>query len=71
MIIEAVELVSLPDAPVWQEKIYRAHLDTGEDIDLFQEVWDLPLAPESLIGLTVSEAWAWRMSCIQAQAAGN
>jgi hypothetical protein len=31
MRIQSVELVSLPDAPTWQEKIYRAHLDTGED----------------------------------------
>ena len=29
MRIESVELVSLPNAPTWQEKVYRAHLDTG------------------------------------------
>ncbi|MDX9994649.1 MAG: hypothetical protein RBS28_04935 [Rhodocyclaceae bacterium] len=56
MRIETVELVALPNAPEWQEKIYRAHLDTGEDLDLFQAHWDVPLPPESLIGLTVEEA---------------
>jgi hypothetical protein len=25
MIIESVELVALPNAPIYQEKIYRAH----------------------------------------------
>lgn len=38
MVIESVELVSVPDAPAWQEKIYRAHLDNGEDVDLFQSL---------------------------------
>jgi hypothetical protein len=28
MIIESVELVALPNAPTYQEKIYRAHMDT-------------------------------------------
>jgi len=56
MIIESVELVALPDAPVYQEKIYRAHMDTGEDMDLFQAHWDVPLPPDTLIGLTVQEA---------------
>jgi hypothetical protein len=56
MIIESVELVSLPGAPRYQEKIYRAHLDNGEDLDLFQTHWDVPLPPESLVGLTVEEA---------------
>lgn len=56
MIIQSVELVALPDAPAYQEKIYRAHLDTGEDVDLFQQHWDVPLPPESLVGLTPTEA---------------
>jgi len=56
MIIESVKLVALPDAPVYQEKIYRAHMDTGEDMDLFQAHWDVPLPPDVLIGLTVEEA---------------
>jgi len=37
VIIQSVELVALPNAPAYQSKIYRAHLDTGEDIDLFQQ----------------------------------
>ncbi len=34
MIIESVELVALPDAPTYPEKIYCAHMDPGEDMDL-------------------------------------
>jgi hypothetical protein len=71
MIIEAVELVNLPNAPAWQEKIYRAHLDTGDDVDLFQQLWDVPLSPESLVGLTVSEARERRMAKILAIAGGR
>lgn len=56
MIIESVELVALPNAPTYQEKIYRAHMDTGEDMDLFQAHWDVPLPPATLVGLTVEEA---------------
>lgn len=56
MIIQSVVLVALPDAPDYQEKVYRAHLDTGEDIDLFQQHWDVYLPPESLVGLTPEEA---------------
>jgi hypothetical protein len=56
MIIESVELVALPDAPTYQEKIYRAHMDTGEDMDLFQAHWDVPLPPDALVGLTVEQA---------------
>ena len=33
VVIESVELVSVPNAPVWQEKVYRAHLDSGEGLD--------------------------------------
>lgn len=56
MVIESVDLVALPGAPVYQEKVYRAHLASGEDIDLFQQHWDVPLPPEALVGLTVAEA---------------
>lgn len=38
MVIESLELVSVPNAPAWQEKVYRAHLDSGEDVDLFQSL---------------------------------
>ncbi len=56
MVIESVELVSVPNAPAWQEKVFRAHLDSGEDVDLFQSLWDVPIQPESLVGLTPEEA---------------
>ena len=56
MIIESVELVALPNAPANQEKIYRAHMDTGEDMDLFQAHWDVPLPPDTLVGLTIEQA---------------
>ncbi|WP_126445359.1 hypothetical protein [Sulfuricystis multivorans] len=56
MIIQSVELVALPGAPAYQEKIYRAYLDTGEIIDLFQQHWDVPLPPETLVGLTPEQA---------------
>lgn len=56
MLIQSVELVALPNAPAYQEKIYRTHLDTGETVDLFQTHWDVPLRPESLIGLTPEQA---------------
>ncbi|MBN8474400.1 MAG: hypothetical protein J0M27_06390 [Sulfuritalea sp.] len=71
MRIESVELVALPDAPAWQEKVYRAHLDTGEDMDLFQQHWDVPLPPESLVGLTVEEARVKRNERMFAIASGN
>lgn len=56
MIIASVELVALPGAPAYQEKIYRAHLDNGQAVDLFQQHWDVPLPPESLVGLTPEQA---------------
>lgn len=56
MIIKFVELVAMPNAPAYQEKLYRAKLDTGEVLDLFQQHWDVLLPPESLIGLTVEQA---------------
>ena len=71
MIIEAVELVSLPNAPAWQEKIYRAHLSSGDDVDLFQSHWDVPLTPELLIGMTVQAARKLRIDRIIAAATGH
>jgi hypothetical protein len=68
VVIESVELVSVPDAPAWQEKVYRAHLDSGEDVDLFQSLWDVPISPESLIGLTPEEARKVRIEKVIAAA---
>lgn len=70
MIIQSVELVALPGAPAYQEKIYRAHMDTGEDVDLFQQHWDVPLPPESLVGLTPDEARRKRAERMLASAVG-
>lgn len=56
MIIQSVDLISRADAPVYEEKFYRAHLDTGEIVVMFQQHWDVNLPPESLVGLTVEEA---------------
>ncbi len=71
MIIESVELVALPGAPEYQEKIYRAYLDNGEAIDLFQQHWDVHLPPESLIGLTPEEARRMRAAKMLAAAGLN
>ncbi len=71
MVIESVELVALPNAPPWQEKIYRAHLDSGEDIDLFQNMWDVPISPDSLVGLTPEEARNRRTEKVLATVSGN
>ena len=71
MRIQSVELVSLPNAPTWQEKVYRAHLENGEDMDLFQQHWDVPLPPEALIGLTVEEARIKRNERMFAIASGT
>ena len=68
MIIESVELISLPGAPSYQEKIYRAHMDTGEEVFLFQAHWDVPLPPESLVGLTIEEARKQRVERMLAAA---
>jgi hypothetical protein len=56
VLIQSVELVELPNAPAYQEKIYRARLASGEAVDLFQTHWDVPLPPESLVGLTIEQA---------------
>jgi hypothetical protein len=71
VIIQSVELVALPNAPAYQSKVYRAHLDTGEDIDLFQQHWDVPLPPESLVGLTPEEARRKRTQRMLAVAEGH
>jgi hypothetical protein len=71
MIIESVELVALPNAPAYQEKIYRAQLESGVAVDLFQSHWDVPLPPESLVGLTVQEAIRLRAAKMLAVAEGQ
>lgn len=68
MTIQSVELISLPGAPSYQEKIYRAHLNTGEVVFLFQAHWDVPLPPEALVGLTVEEAKKLRVERMLASA---
>lgn len=71
MIIESVELIALPNAPSYQEKVYRARLSTGDAVDLFQAHWDVPLPPESLVGLTVVEAHRMRTRKMLAIAEGH
>jgi hypothetical protein len=71
VIIQSVELVALPDAPIYQSKVYRAHMDTGEDIDLFQQHWDVPLPPDSLVGLTPEQARKKRTERMLAVAEGH
>jgi hypothetical protein len=66
-----VELVSRPNAPSYQEKIYRARMDTGETVDLFQQHWDVLLPPESLLGLTLAEANKRRTEKMLAVAMGQ
>lgn len=56
MIIQHVELVAVPGAPLYQEKIYRARMSSGQQVDLFQQLWDVPLPPETLVGLTIEQA---------------
>lgn len=68
MIIQSVELAARANAPTYEEKFYRAHLDTGETLDLFQQHWDINLPPESLVGLTVAEARILRINKILAVA---
>jgi hypothetical protein len=70
VVIESVEMVALPNAPAYQEKIYRARLDSGDAVDLFQAHWDVPLSPESLVGLTVQAARAMRNERMLAVALG-
>jgi hypothetical protein len=71
VLIQSVELVALPGAPSYQEKIYRAHLATGDSVDLFQAHWDVPLAPDSLIGLSVQAARQLRNERMLAIAQGQ
>jgi hypothetical protein len=70
VLIRSVELVALPGAPSYQEKVYRAHLDNGDEIDLFQAHWDVPLPPESLVGLSVKAARTLRNDRMLAVAQG-
>lgn len=70
MIIKSVELVALPNAPAYQNKIYRAWMDTGEIVDLFQQHWDVLLPPESLVGLSPEEAQRKRNEKMLAVAEG-
>jgi hypothetical protein len=69
--IQSVELVALPGAPAYQEKIYRARLDTGDTVDLFQAHYDVPLPPEKLVGLTVKAAHKLRNDKMLAVAQGH
>lgn len=71
MVIQSVELVALPGAPAYQERIYRAKLETGAEVDLFQAHWDVYLPPDSLVGLTVSEAQRVRVEKMLAVAQGH
>ena len=71
MLIQSVELVALPNAPSYQEKVYRAHLNSGGAVDLFQAHWDVPLPPESLIGLTIEQARKLRVERMLEVALGH
>jgi len=71
VLIQSVVLVALPDAPSYQEKIYRAQLATGVSVDLFQAHWDVPLPPESLVGLSVDAARQMRNERMLAIAQGQ
>ena len=51
--------------------LFRSHLDTGEDIDLFQQHWDVLLPPESLVGLTPEQARKKRTEKMLSVAAGH
>jgi hypothetical protein len=46
-------------------------MDTGEDVDLFQQHWDVHLPPESLVGMTPEEARRRRTEKMLAVAAGH
>lgn len=58
--IVSVSLIAHPGAPVWQEKVYRAELSSGETIDLFPQHLDVPLPPDNLLGLTIPQARTMR-----------
>jgi hypothetical protein len=66
--IQSVELVAIAGLPTYTEKIYRAQLDSGAQVDLFQAHWDVHLPPESLVGLTVIEAKSLRVERMLAMA---
>jgi hypothetical protein len=46
-------------------------METGETVDLFQQHWDVPLSPESLVGLTLAEANKRRTDKMLAVAMGH
>ncbi len=71
MRIQSVELVSRPNAPSYQEKIYLARMDSGDTVELFQQHWDVLLPPESLVGLTLAEANKRRTDKMLAVAMGH
>lgn len=71
MRIQSVELVSRPNAPPYQEKIYLARMDSGDTVELFQQHWDVLLPPESLVGLTLAEANKRRTDKMLAVAMGH
>jgi hypothetical protein len=71
VLIQSVELVARPNAPSYQEKVYLAHLDSGETIELFQQHWDVFLPPETLVGLTPEEARRRRTDKMLAVAMGQ
>jgi len=66
-----VQLIARAGAPAYQEKVYCAHMNTGEDIELFQSLWDVTLPPESLVGLTIEQAWRKRTEKMLAVAKGD
>ena len=71
MLIQSVDLVALPNAPAYQEKVYRARLATGAVVDLFQAHWDVPLPMVSLIGMSVPAARLMRNERMLAVAQGQ
>jgi hypothetical protein len=71
VVIQSVELVALPGAPAYQERVYRARLESGDEVDLFQAHWDVYLPPDALIGLTVKEAQRIRVEKMLAVAQGG
>jgi hypothetical protein len=71
VLIQSVELVALPNAPAYQEKVYRARLASGAVVDLFQAHWDVPLPMESLIGMSVPAARQMRNARMLAVAQGQ
>ncbi len=57
---QSVRLVLLPGTSTRQDRYYQAHIDSNEDVALFQPQWDVHLQAESLRGVTVEEALCQR-----------